>query len=145
MSDNSGAISNVNGVIWDKSANFITKQFDIQLDYQDDFYYFDNFELELADHEYPDEVRETFPLNKTTDVQTVTITDDSSVNFRRTYDYIFRYQNRGVNEIIESGEVTFTDNSNGQKEFKNFTISPTPNLDDNTFDVQLDYIDDYEE
>ncbi len=145
MSDNSGAISDVNGVNWDKTANFITKQFDIQLDYQDDFNYFSDFELELADHEYPDEVRETFSLNKTTDVQTVTITDDSSVNFRRTYDYIFRYQNRGVNEIIESGEVTFTDNSGGQKEFKNFTISPTPNLDDNTFDVQLDYIDDYDE
>ncbi len=137
--------STVYGVNWDKTANLITKEFNVQLDYVDDYNYFDNFELELADHEYPEEVREVFPLEKTTDIQTIAITEDSSIYLRRTYDYIFRYQDRGVTEIIDSGEVTFTDNSNGQKEFKNFTINPVPNLDDNTFEVQLDYVDDFDE
>ena len=58
MTDNSGAVSIVNGVNWDKKANFINKTFDLQLDYVDDFGYFDHFELLLEDSEIPEEINE---------------------------------------------------------------------------------------
>ena len=135
----------VYGVNWDKTANFIDKTFNVQLNYIDDYDYFDNFSLELLDAEYPEEVYETFALQKTTDVQTVTIGNQSSINLRREYKYIFRYENQGVEDIIDSGVVTFTDNSGGKKEFRSITIDPKPNFSDNTFNVQLDYDDDFNE
>ena len=145
MTDNSGAVSIVNGVNWDKKANFINKTFDLQLDYVDDFGYFDHFELLLEDSEIPEEINERFTLVKTTDTQTVTLNEDSNINLRRTYNYTFIYDNRGVTEIADSGTVTFTDNSGGKKEFRSITIDPVPNFVDNTFDVQLDYDDDFGE
>ncbi|MBQ6731311.1 MAG: hypothetical protein IJR08_05330, partial [Bacilli bacterium] len=137
--------SEVFGVNWDKTANFITREFNVQLDFQDDFNYFDNFVLVLQDHEIPEEVSEEFALSKTTDIQTIALTDDSSINFRRAYDYTFRYENNGVVETIETGTVTFTDNSNGKKEFRSIAIDSIPDLGNHRFGVTLDYDDDYDE
>ena len=64
--------------------DFINKTFDLQLDYVDDFGYFDHFELLLEDSEIPEEINERFTLVKTTDTQTVTLNEDSNINLRRT-------------------------------------------------------------
>ena len=44
------------------------------------------------DKEYPEEVTETFALVKDTNKQTIQITDDSSIYFRREYIYMITYQ-----------------------------------------------------
>ena len=145
--DTSAAISKVRGVEWDKTADFVNKVFYVSLDFQDDFDYFSQFEITLQDKEYPDEVTETFALEKKTGSQPVYITRDSSINFRREYYYMFTYQdsNTGMQEIIESGEVKFVDNSGGEKYFNSVIIDPNPHYDDGTFGVKLDYVDNYEE
>ena len=144
--DNSGAISEVYGVNWDKTANFIDRSFTVTLDFQDDFYHFSEFQLTLTDAEIPDEVSETFALEKTTDPQTITL-EDSPINFRRSYKYEFSYLDESINEknIIESGEVQFADNSNGKKEFRTINIDQVPDLTNRRIGVTLDFDDDYDE
>ena len=138
--------SEVYGVNWDKTANFIDKTFTVSLDFQDDFNQFSEFELNLADKEYPEEVSETFTLEKTTDPQTINLYD-SSIYLRRTYTYEFSYYDSTLGDrvSIESGEVLFTDNSNGKKEFRSITIDSVPDLENHRFGVTLDYDDDYDE
>ena len=145
--DSNTGVSEVYGVNWDKTANFVTKEIALTLDYQDDFDIFSQFELELQDAEYPEEVTEVFTLVKTTDEQIITIPEDSSIYLRRAYKYQFSYLNAENNQrsIIESGEVTFVDNSNGQKAFNSCSIDPVPNYENKTFTVTLDYVDDYSE
>ena len=144
--DNSGAISEVYGVNWDKSANFIERSFTVALDFQDDFYHFSEFQLTLTDAEIPEEVSETFALEKTTEPQTITL-EDSPINFRRSYKYEFSYldESSGERNIIESGEVQFTDNSNGKKEFRTINIDLVPDLENRRIGVTLDFDDDYDE
>lgn len=137
----------VRGVIWDKTADFIKKEFYVTLDYQDDFNYFDRFELTLQDAEYPEEVNETFSLLSTTAPQKITIPEESSIYFRRAYYYMFTYYNKNTDmqEMIDSGEVTFTDISDGQKKFNGLSINEKPNYEEQCFYVALDYVDDYHE
>lgn len=137
----------VRGVNWDKTADFVKKEFYVALDYQDDFNYFDQFELTLQDKEYPEEVSETFPLLKQIEPQPVRITDDSSIYLRREYYYMFTYQNTntGMQEIIDSGEVKFTDISDGRKQFNGIAINLVPDYQNRRFYVTLDYVDDFEE
>lgn len=137
----------VRGVIWDKTADFIKKEFYVTLDYQDDFRYFDQFELTLQDAEYPEEVSETFPLLSTTAPQKITIPEESSIYLRREYNYMFTYydSNTGMQEIIESGTVQFTDNSDGKKQFNGVSVDLKPNYEEGCFYVSLDYEDDYGE
>ena len=137
----------VRGVIWDKTANFVSKEFYVTLDYQDDFDYFDQFELTLQDAEYSEEVNETFSLLSTTEKQKVTIPQDSSIYLRRAYNYMFTYYNKntGMQEMIDSGKVQFTDTSDGQKKFNGLSINEKPNYEEQCFYVALDYVDDYHE
>ena len=146
--DNSGTA--VNGVSWDKTINLLTKQFSVTLDYVDDEDYerFSNFQLTLKDQEMPEEMYDDpYDLDKTTQSQVVTIKEDSNLRLRRPMSYSFTYFDRLDNSVhtIEEGVVTFTDSSNGQKEFKGITINPTPDMTNKTIEVQLDYADDFDE
>ena len=145
LTDTSGATSVVNGVVWDKTANLINKSFDLKLDYQDFDKSFSDFQLTLSDHEMPEELTSTFSLEKTRKVQTVQITDDDNIYLRRTQDYEFTYEDNGVTKVLDSGTVTFSDNSEGKKQFNDIFINPVPNFDDYTFDVTLDFDDDFGE
>ena len=146
--DNSG--TGVNGVTWDKTINLLTKQFTVTLDYVDDDEYnrFSNFQLAMQDEEMPEEMYdEPYDLQKTTEPQTVTIIEDSNLRLRRPIQYSFTYYDKldQSTHILENGIVTFTDTSNGQKQFNGITINPTPNMTNNTIEVQLDYVDDFSE
>ena len=146
--DNSGTA--VNGVTWNKTINLLTKQFKLTLDYQDDESYkrFSNFQLIMKDEEMPEEMYdEPYNLEKTTAEQTVTIYEDSNLRLRKPILYTFTYFDKldSSTHVLEEGTVTFTDNSNGQKEFNGVIINPTPDMANNTIEVQLDYVDDFEE
>ena len=148
--DNSG--TEVSGVTWDKTINLLTKQFKVTLNYTDveneNEQRFSNFQLTLKDEERPEEMYDDpYDLEKTTEEQTVTIVEDSNLRLRRPLSYAFTYFDRLDNSIhtIEEGTVTFTDNSNGKKEFKGITINKTPDMVNSTIEVQLNYVDDFGE
>lgn len=148
--DNSG--TEVTGVTWDKTINLLTKQFSLTLDYTDlddeEYQRFSDFQLTLKDEEMPEEMYdEPYDLEKTTEEQLVTISSDSNLRLRRPLLYSFSYFDvlDDSRHVIEEGTVTFTDISNGQKQFNGVTINKTPDMDNNTIEVQLDYIDQFEE
>ena len=146
--DNSGTA--VNGVSWDKTINLVNKQFTVTLDYVDDDSYnrFSDFQLALEDEEMPEErYDDPYDLVKTTEPQTVTIIEDSNLRLRKPMLYSFTYYDKldQSTHILEQGTVTFTDTSNGQKQFNGITINPTPDMSNNTIEVQLDYVDEFEE
>ena len=148
--DNSG--TEARGVSWDKTANFITKEIALTLDYtdmeQEEYQRFSNFQLTLKDAEMPEEMYdEPYDLVKTTEEQIVTLSSNSNIRLRRTLTYAFTYYDvlDDSTHILEEGTVEFTDNSNGQKEFNGITINKMPDMENDTIMVQLDYVDDYNE
>lgn len=148
--DNSG--TEVTGVTWDKTINLSTKQFALTLDYKDleeeEYQRFSDFQLTLKDAEMPEELYdEPYALQKTTDKQIVTISSDSNLRLRRSLLYSFTYYDvlDDSRHVLDEGTVTFTDVSNGKKQFKGVTINPTPDIENSTIEVQLDYVDDFGE
>ena len=151
FTDNSGAVSKFNEFIFDKTANFITNSIDVRIDYQDDFGYFSAFTFKLTtvtqdggEYYYDDTL---IPLQLTTETQTIEL-EQYDINAAAEY-YQFIYALEGVyrGETITYASVSepfsFTDNSNGKSEFTSFIFDKTADFTAMTFDVQLDYVDDY--
>ena len=135
--DISGGISEFKEFILDGTANFLTKKFDVQLDYQDDFGYFTDFRLI-----FDDEI--VFTLNETTDVQTLKCSEFGLDFFLVEHSYVFKYSNYGVDEIFASGTVLFTDTSGAVSNFNGLIFEEKADFINRTFDIALDYQDDFE-
>ncbi len=131
--------SKFNGFIFDKTANFINKTFDVQLDFVDDYDVYDNFVLSFFMDDSALDI--SIPLEKTTDVQTINA-EDNDIALSNTYTYQLTCLYNGETMILDSGEVTFIDNSGAIVEFNGLIFDKTANFDNRTFDVKLDYRDD---
>lgn len=145
--DNSGAKSEFNEFIFDKTANFMNRTFEVQLDFVDDFNFYSDFVLsffymyEEEGKTIIDERSEDIPLQKTTDVQTVDL-DGYEVMLSDSYHYKLTCENQGVLEVLAEGDVTFTDTSGAVTEFHELIFDKKANFDTRTFEVQLDYQND---
>ena len=142
FTDNSEGVSEVTGVTWDKTANFLERSFEVKLNYRDDFNRFSDFALILSSMESTNSFQETFILSKATVVQTVHLPDNSMIDFDNTYNYEFIYQDDGEEKTIESGTVKFTDNSGSVSEVTGVTWNKKVNYLTNEMNVTLAYRDD---
>ena len=138
LTDNSGAKSEWNRFIFDKTANFLENSFEVQLDYVDDFYYYDDFTLTLL----PSGVNAQydFHLESTTEVQTCVFDEQLHWNYSFDYDYAYSltcaYQ--GAMKTLDSGDqFKFTDTSG----FHALIFDGLYNYGDGTFNLRLDYDD----
>lgn len=138
LTDNSGAKSEWNKFIFDKTADFYENTFEVQLDYVDDFNYYDNFTLTLL----PSGVNAQydFHLDATSEVQTCTF--DAQQHWNYSFDYEYSYSltcaYQGAMKTLDSGEnFKFTDNSG----FHSFIFDSHYDYGDGTFNVRLDYED----
>ena len=143
IEDNSGAISEFREFIFDKTANFIKRTFEVQLDYQDDFNYYSDFLLTFY---YMEEGRISehgidIPLEKTTEVQTIDL-DGVEISLSQSYYYKLTCKYDGEDIVLKEDEVAFSDNSGAVVEFHKLIFNKTANFDTRTFEVQLDYQDD---
>ena len=138
-------VSEFRSVIWDKKANFLTNRTTIQLDYQDDANRFSDFKLnlksELVTQDGP--LTLTYDLEKTTEPQEIQLDSNPSFNLSLMYDYSFTYKDEGEEKTIETGSFQFEDNSGAESKFNKFIFDKTANFKNRTFDVQLDYVDDF--
>lgn len=142
-------VSEFKEFVFDKTANFINRTFDVRLDYIDDFDAFSDFVLSfiyISDEQVgSEEEGEGFtvdiPLKKTTEVQTVDL-DGYEVMLSDSYKYRLTCNYYGEKKILEEGDVTFTDISGAVTEFRGLIFDKTANFDTRTFEVQLDYQDD---
>ena len=135
--DISGGVSELRDFIFDGTANFLTKKFEVQLDYQDDFGYFTDFRLI-----FDDEI--VFTLNETTEPQTINCSEFGLDFFLVEHSYVLKYSNYGVDEIFISDTVLFTDTSGAVSEFNGLKFDKKADFIDRTFDIALDYQDDFE-
>ena len=139
-------VSEFRGVIWDKKCNFLTNEMTIQLDYIDEKNSFSDFKFnltsELVTASGPLSI--TYEINKTTEPQTIKLDSNRDFNLSLVYDYSFTFIDGGEEKIIEKGSsFQFKDNSGAESKFNKFIFDKTANFKNRTFDVQLDYVDDF--
>ena len=142
FTDTSGAISDFNEFIFDKTGNFLTNEFTVQLDYQDDFDIYSEFRLKFT--ETTTEEEHIIELAENTDPQPILGSEYGMFLRLESYDYELTCKVEGELTTLDSGSVTFTDTSGAKSEFKEFVFSKQGNFLTNEFDVQLDYQDDFD-
>ena len=142
-------VSEFKEFVFDKTANFINRTFDVRLDYVDDFDAFSDFVLSfiyvfdepVSSEEEGEGFTVDIPLKKTTEVQTVNL-DGYEVTLSDSYKYRLTCNYYGEKKTLDEGDVTFTDISGAVTEFHELIFDKTANFDTRTFEVQLDYQDD---
>ena len=152
FTDSLGRKSEFNQLIFNKTGNFITNNFNLTLDYVDQFNYFQDFVFILTtvsqdgEEQYYDD--HEFPLEKTTEVQTINTMDGNEIPLDSDW-YQFTYrlecQYRGYTKVLveETTPFKFTDNSDGVSIFNEFIFPKTADFLDYTFPITLDYQDDF--
>ena len=138
-------VSEMRGVSWDKKANFLTNTMTVQLDYTDETDSFSDFKFILSHQEVSvDGSSElVYSLEKTTEEQEILLTSNPEFSYVGMYNYSFTYVDNGETKTIDSGEVYFEDNSGAVSEFREFIFDKTANFLERTFEVQLDFQDDF--
>ena len=152
FTDSSGAKSEFNGFIFDQSYNYFTDIMEVRLDFVDDFGYYSNFILHMhawyedngQDYSYDFDIA----LDSVTTVQEIELTE-YEVNMETPYSYELTCSYRGNDNnpltlASSSQRFYFTDNSGAKTEFYAFEFDKTANFIDRTFEVRLDFDDDYE-
>ena len=147
FTDNSGGVSEFNGLIFDKTANFLTKKFNVQLDYQDDFSYYDEFVFSLWPNNGVN-AKYDWTLENTTEVQTLEVDEQEHYLFSFDYDYTYALTcyYRGMETTLVEQEATtfkFTDNSGAKSGFNKLIFDGTYSYPNHSFDIQLDFDNDY--
>ena len=142
-------VSEFKEFVFDQTANFMTRTFDVRLDYVDDFDAYSDFVLSFIyvfeepvgsdgeENEYTVDI----PLQKTTEVQTVDL-DGYEISLSESYKYRLTCNYYGEHQVLKEGEVAFTDISGAITEFHELIFDKTANFDTRAFEVQLDYQDD---
>ena len=145
FTDNSGGVTEFRGFEFKKEANFLNNTFKVKLDYKDDFESLFNFQLHL----FPEGVNAQydFYLDKTTDEQTCTFSENEHWNFSfdYTYSYYLTYWNddEEVTYDSDSEDFVFTDISGGVSEFRDITFTGRYVMSTGLAPLQLDFQDDF--
>lgn len=138
-------VSVFKGVEFDGTCNFLTNVATVRLDFVDDFNRFSDFQFtlksEMVTATGSNEI--TYNLKKTTEKQEIKLDSDQRFNLAMTYDYSFTYVDVDLEVTAKTGTVHFEDNSGAKSEFRNFVFDMKANFMNRTFDVQLDYVDDF--
>ena len=141
-------VSEFRGVTWDKKCNFLTMMMDVQLDYQDDYELFSDFKFNLKSEVMTADSPDGLPiisydLVKTTEPQQIKLDSNQAFFLAQTYEYSFTYMKEGIEVVADKGTVHFEDNSGAKSEWNNFVFTKKANFINRTFDVQLDFVDDF--
>lgn len=141
----SGSHSLMNGLVWDKTANFKNLSFTVKIDYYDSEERYSDFKLTL---ENAKGIKTELELDATNEEQTVYVkptADLEVVDIRKdALTYTFSFMEKDEEVIFDKGEVTFTDNSGGVVKFTDVNVNPSADLLSNEFQVTLDYVDDFD-
>lgn len=142
FTDSQGRVSIFNELFFDGTYDIKTGDFTVQLDYKDDFSYYSLFTLHLECEEMPD-YPISISLDKTTDVQARNVTAlDIPIDYDFTYYLTALYKGNEVT-LVSGGPFTFTDPNAVSKVNAVIFIDGEANFEERTFDVKVDYQDDY--
>lgn len=135
----SQSVSEIYGVTWDQTANFMTGETKITLDYIDQLNRFSNFRLVLTLDDSTATVDSyVYALDKTTEEQVINL-NDSEVTFdmHNSYTYMFLYDDteEDLEQIADSGIAALSDNSG----FNKFIFTQTADFKNRSFTVFISY------
>ena len=150
--DYAGRTSEFRQFVFDKKANFLDNTFQITLDFDDYFGWYDDFKLKItqipkgngrredttgSDQYYSQEIS----LLPTKEPQTIDLNEYemflNNSNFEYTYSLTCNYRGILTTLAEETVPFSFTDNSG----FNSFTLSREANFINNSINVTLDYDD----
>ena len=154
--DYAGRKSAFNDFIFDKTANFIDNSITVTIDYIDKLGWYEDFKLKLTqvpvdnqtgtggqDDYYSQEIN----LASTNEPQTIVLNEYEMYvrdkNFKYTYSLSCVYQGQLTVLKEETEPFSFTDTSGGVSEFYGFEFPKKADFINNTFNVRLDYKDDF--
>ena len=157
--DDYGRKSEFRDFIFDKKADFAENTIDVQLDYDDDFGYYEDFKLiftqipsEMVDDNgnitaNPEEqfYEAEINLDPVNSVQTKQLDEyEIFVNedyFKYTYRLTCSYKGQEQTLVEEKTPFSFVDREGRTSEFKSFKLNKDADFILGTFEVQLDYVD----
>lgn len=146
-------------LIFDETMNFLTGEFNVQLEYVDEYEYLSDFKFtlmykgedyqEIIDEIGIDDFMEmysyTFNLEKTTEAQVLSLENtheqDKMVDPYNPLEYILTYNYRGEEVEAARKEFIFADNSGAIVEFNSITFEEMASRENNSFNLTLDYVD----
>ena len=134
-------VSEFRSFIFDKTANYSQRTFDVKLDFIDEKNIFSEFKFALTDGEQS----YTYQLDKTTDVQHLHFDIDEEEVYFEPYNsflYEFSYLDNGVKKSINSEErFSFKDTSGAQSTFTSASVVDEVDYLGTSITVILDYAD----
>ena len=142
--DISGRQSQFNQFIFDKTANFRSGEVSFQLDYVDDFNYFDNFVVTFINKDDGSEI--PIELDKTTDPQPKPAMEyDLSFEYNYTYKLTANYKRTEITLVEDLEPFIFEDNVQADSDLYGLMfIGGEAKYSDRSFDVALSYADDFD-
>ena len=127
-------------------ADYYNHTAEIYLNYIDELDVLEDFVLTLSREIRGVEYSVDVPIAKTNGYQTITMMDTTGqyVDLQEQYHYAFSYHKNQEKIIYREGEISFYNTNNVYSAFNDFIFDGTANYINNTFDVQLDFIDGYD-
>ena len=152
FSDSTNSVSEVRGATISDYANFLTYTFGVTIDVQDDFDIISDFTLQMVNvpKTADDFIAEVvIPLLDTSEEQTI---DYSEYNLEtpefirsETFSFTLKWVEEGETKSLDLGTQNFNDSTNSKSEINSVFVDPEADLVANTFDVTVDYVDDFQE
>lgn len=143
--DISEARSEFYSFIFDKTADFVTGEFEVTLDFRDDLDIYSNFALSFLSTNVATTVPEAIeiPLEKTTETQIINGFDYDLVYVDTTYECTLTCLQDDETINLYNEEVTFTDLYNRKSEFYRFDFDKKADFTTGECTVTLNYEDSF--
>ena len=153
ITDNSGAISEFYGLEFDQKMNWKDYTMNFRLDYVDQFGYYDNFIIhmtEIYDNGEENDSRDfEIPLQSTDETQTIDVGEYEPIVYEYEENYLYQYyltaDYRGYETTLVELTAPFAlhDDGTSESRWNSFIFDKTANFLTDTFEVRLDYVDDF--
>ena len=132
------------GFSFDKTANFLDGTFTVQLNFIDELDIYSDFAFTLTDAN-DSSITNSFSLEKTTEPQTIDL-NSSPVTFdlENNYSYKLTYKERDMEVVFIEELFTFEDTSGALSEFYGGSVDYIADFVNETFNVNIDFIDDFD-
>ena len=153
ITDNSGAISEFYGLEFNKTMSWKDYTMIFRLDYVDEFGYYDNFVVHMTETydngEESDSRDFDIPLDSTDETQVIDVSEYEPMVYEYEENYLYQYSLTADYRGYETTLVELTapfelhDDGNSESRWNSFIFDKTANFLTNSFEVRLDYVDDF--
>ena len=153
VTDNSGAVSEFYGLEFNKTMSWKDYTMTFRLDYVDEFGYYDNFIVHMTqiydagEQTYTDNF--DIPLDSTDETQIIDVSEYEPIVYEVDENYLYQYyltaDYRGYETTLVELTAPFElhDDGNSESRWNSFIFDKTANFLTNSFEVRLDYVDDF--